>query len=159
MRIVQLDPSALRQIRWHEYAIRFLFGGLITATAGIIAKNLGPGIGGLFLAFPAIFPASATLIEKHVRQKKQQAGLNGRKRAREAASLDAAGAATGSVGLAGFALLVWRLMPEHNTPLVLAGSALAWFALAVMAWQFRRLRHRLIHRGKRFSGARDAWND
>lgn len=146
MKIVQLDPSALRQIRWHEYAIRFFFGGLITAGAGIIAKKLGPGIGGLFLAFPAIFPASATLVEKHVKQKKRQAGLDGRKRAREAASLDAAGAATGSVGLVAFALLVWRLMPEHNASLVLAGSALAWFTLAVAAWQFRRLRHRLIRR-------------
>lgn len=36
----------------------------VTALAGVIAKHYGPVIGGLFFAFPAIFPASATLIEK-----------------------------------------------------------------------------------------------
>jgi Protein of unknown function (DUF3147) len=73
--MVRLHFSALRQIGWHEYAVRFLFGGLITAAAGIIAKKFRPGVGGLFLAFPAIFPASATLIEKHEKQKKQRAGF------------------------------------------------------------------------------------
>ena len=60
---IQVDLSTLGQTKWHDYAVRFLFGGLITALAGIIAKKFGPGIGGLFLAFPAIFPASATLID------------------------------------------------------------------------------------------------
>jgi hypothetical protein len=36
-------------------------GGLVTVITGIVAKNWGPVIGGLFLAFPAIFPASATI--------------------------------------------------------------------------------------------------
>ena len=62
---IRIDLAGLRRTKWHEYAIRFLFGGLITATAGFIAQRWGAGIGGLFLAFPAIFPASATLIEKH----------------------------------------------------------------------------------------------
>ena len=35
-----------------------------SAIAGMIAKRYGAEIGGLFLAFPAIFPASASLIEK-----------------------------------------------------------------------------------------------
>ena len=73
--LIQVDPSALGQTKWHEYAVRFLFGGLITAIAGIIAKKFGPGVGGLFLAFPAIFPASATLIEKHEKEKKESEGL------------------------------------------------------------------------------------
>src|SRR5881398_2408468 len=88
-----------------EYALRFLFGGLIPAVAGIIAKKFGPGVGGLFLAFPAIFPASATLIEKHEKQKKESEGLRGTERAREAVSVDAAGAAMGSIGLLVFALV------------------------------------------------------
>lgn len=49
----------------------FYSGSLITAATGIIAKKLGPGVGGLFLAFPAIFPAGAPLMEKHTREKKQ----------------------------------------------------------------------------------------
>ena len=67
---IKVDFSSLGQTKWHDYAVRCLFGGLITAVAGIIAKKFGPGIGGLFLAFPAIFPASATLIEKHEGKKK-----------------------------------------------------------------------------------------
>jgi apolipoprotein N-acyltransferase len=144
--MVHFDFAALRQTRWQEYAIRFLVGGLITAATGVIAKQFGPGIGGLFLAFPAIFPAGATLIEKHVKQKKQRAGLDGSKRARGAASLDAAGAAKGSTGLAAFALLVWWLMPEHKPYLVLAASALAWLVLSVAAWRLCRWRLRLLPR-------------
>jgi Protein of unknown function (DUF3147) len=74
---IEIDPSALKKTRWYEFAVRFLFGGLITAATGLIAKKFGPGVGGLFLAFPAIFPASATLIEKHEKQKKERAGLHG----------------------------------------------------------------------------------
>jgi len=50
---------------------------LVTAVAGIIANKFGPAIGGLFLAFPAIFPASATLIEKHEKEKKEKQGFEG----------------------------------------------------------------------------------
>jgi len=84
---IRFDPSALRQTKWHEYAVRFLLGGLITAVAGVIAKKFGPSLGGLFLAFPAIFPASATLIEKHEKQKTEKEGLQGIQRAREATSV------------------------------------------------------------------------
>ena len=138
----EFQSGALKQTKWHEYGVRFLFGGLITAVAGIIARKFGPSIGGVFLAFPAIFPASATLIENHVKQKKQRAGLDGTRRARGAASLDAAGAARGSLGLMAFALLVWWLIPDYRSYLVLAGSALAWFALSITVWRLRRLRHR-----------------
>ena len=61
--IVDVNFASLKSTKPHEYALRFLFGGIVTVTAGIIARRIGPGIGGLFLAFPAIFPASATLIE------------------------------------------------------------------------------------------------
>jgi hypothetical protein len=46
------------------------FGGAVTVAAGLIANKWGPGVGGLFLAFPAIFPGSATLVEKHKKQKR-----------------------------------------------------------------------------------------
>jgi hypothetical protein len=72
--IVQFKLSALRQTRWHEYLVRFVLGGVITVIAGLIAARFGPVVGGLFLAFPAIFPASATLIEKHVRKRDQWTG-------------------------------------------------------------------------------------
>jgi hypothetical protein len=102
--IVQLNLAALRETRWYEYLIRFALGGAMTVIAGLIAARFGPIVGGLFLAFPAIFPASATLIEKHVRERKERAGLAGARRGKEAAALDAAGATLGSFGLAAFAL-------------------------------------------------------
>lgn len=70
--IVRFKPSSLRQTRWHEYLARFVLGGAMTLIAGLIAARFGPVVGGLFLAFPAIFPASATLIEKQVRECKEK---------------------------------------------------------------------------------------
>src|SRR5213082_329016 len=103
---VWLDFSTVKQTRWHEFAIRFLLGGLITAATGIIGHKYGAAVGGLFLAFPAIFPASATLIDKHEKAKKERAGLNGHGRARQLVSVDAAGTAIGSIGLFAFALVI-----------------------------------------------------
>jgi len=135
---IKIDPSVIGQTEWYEYAIRFLFGGLITAVAGIIAKKFGPVVGGLFLAFPAIFPASATLIEKHEKQKKEKKGLCGAHRGRAAASIDAAGSAMGSIGLFVFALLVRLLLPGHRSWIVLTGASLSWLAVSVWIWVIRK---------------------
>src|ERR1700692_4725325 len=102
--IVRVKFSPLRQSKWYEYVLRLGLGGLATVCTGVIANIFGPDTGGLFLAFPAIFFASATLIEKHERQRKQDQGLKGDLRGKGAAALDAAGAAWGSIGLAIFAL-------------------------------------------------------
>ena len=53
---VTINIGALGHSRWYEYLLRFVFGCLVTALTGIIAKRWGPEVGGLFLAFPAIFP-------------------------------------------------------------------------------------------------------
>jgi hypothetical protein len=110
--IVRVNWSALKQSRWYEYVLRFALGGLATALAGAAAEFFGPE-GGLFLAFPAIFCASATLIEKHERERKQKLGLFGDHRGKEAAALDAAGAGLGSLGLAAFGLCVWLLAEPY----------------------------------------------
>jgi Protein of unknown function (DUF3147) len=135
--IVQLKLSALRETRWYEYLTRFTLGGTITVIAGLIAARFGPIVGGLFLAFPAIFPASATLIEKHVRERKEKAGLAGARRGKEAAALDAAGATLGSFGLAAFALVIWLLI-ERAPSLALVLATVAWLAASVLAWWLRR---------------------
>jgi hypothetical protein len=135
--IIQLKLSALRETHWYEYLIRFALGGAVTVVAGVIAARFGPVVGGLFLAFPAIFPASATLIEKQVRRRKEKAGLSGLRRGQEAAALDAAGAALGSLGLAAFAVVTW-LMIERSPALTLILATAAWLAVAVLAWTARR---------------------
>lgn len=135
---LKVDFSPLGQTKWHDYAVRFLFGGLITALAGIIAKNFGPGIGGLFLAFPAIFPASATLIEKHEKEKKESLGLKGEERGRSAASIDAAGSSMGSIGLFVFALVIWQFMAGHRAWVVLVSATLLWLGVSVTVWKLER---------------------
>lgn len=131
-------PSVMGQTKWYEYAIRFVFGGLITAVAGIIAKKFGPAIGGLFLAFPAIFPASATLIEKHETQRKEEEGRQGTQRGRKAASVDAAGSAIGSFGLLVFALVFWQSAPRYSTWMVLLGATVAWLSVSLLIWHIRK---------------------
>jgi Protein of unknown function (DUF3147) len=91
---VSANFSALKKTKWYEYAVRFLLGGTVTVVAGLLAKHYGPVFGGLFLAFPAIFPASATLVDKHERQKKHRAGIPQTTRGRQVAGVDAAGAAS-----------------------------------------------------------------
>ena len=138
---VSLDLSALSRTKWYEYGVRFAFGGAITVIAGLLAKRYGPVVGGLFLSFPAIFPSSATLVEKHEREKKRQTGINDTIRGRQAAALDAAGAAMGSVGLICFAFVVWKVLPRGNAALVLAAASGAWLAVSIFIWHFLKTRH------------------
>lgn len=136
--LVKVDFSKVKETRWHEFAVRFLLGGLITAFAGIIGHKYGASVGGLFLAFPAIFPASATLIDKHEKEKKERAGLNGRSRARQLVSVDAAGTAIGSMGLFVFAFLIHEWILYHSTWMVIAGATVAWLGVSILIWFMRK---------------------
>ncbi len=132
--------SYLKQSKPREYLQRFVFGGAATVLAGIVAKHFGPGPGGLFLAFPAIFPATVTLIEAHSKQRMAKIGHDGSNRGRIAASIDAGGAALGSVGLAGFAVVLWLMLPNHNALLSPLTGLLVWAVLSVILWEIRRNR-------------------
>lgn len=135
---ISIDLSGVRQTTWQQFAARFLVGGTITVLVGVIGKEFGPGIGGLFLAFPAIFPASATLIEKHELQKKRRAGVNGVKRSREVAGVDAAGAAMGCAGLLAFAFAVYRTLVKYPPWLVLSAAVLIWMGVSVLVWRIHK---------------------
>jgi hypothetical protein len=90
---VHFSPSSLKEGRWYEYLIRFALGGAATVFTGLVSSRYGAFVGGVFLALPAIFCASATLIEKHEIRRKREAGLAGERRGQMAAAVDAAGAA------------------------------------------------------------------
>ena len=143
---VSLNTAAFRETTAREYALRFIFGGAITAAAGIIANKYGPGVGGLFLAFPAIFPASATLLEAHQKEKR---GPSGSKRAKNLVALDAAGAAYGGVGLLGFALVVWAFITRHGAWWVLPVATIAWLLISLTLWSARRSPRRFVTRFRR----------
>jgi 4-hydroxybenzoate polyprenyltransferase len=131
---IEAKLASLKDTQPHQYALRFLFGGLCTVMAGLIAKRFGPGIGGLFLAFPAIFPAGASLIEDHEKRKKQKAHLDGTNRGRVVAGVDAAGTSLGCLGLTGFACVLWRWLPGHNSLLVILSATLVWSLISVTLW-------------------------
>jgi hypothetical protein len=115
---IRFSPSSLKEGRWYEYLIRFSLGGAATVLTGLISSRYGASVGGLFLALPAIFCASATLIEKHEIRRKREAGLDGKRRGQEAAALDAAGAALGALGLLAFgvvfSVVVGRSIPPPS---------------------------------------------
>jgi hypothetical protein len=133
-----LDFSGLKRTQWYEYLIRFVFGGLITAVAGLIATKYGPAVGGLFLAFPAIFPASVTLIESHERKKKEEAGLKDDVRGIEAAGVDALGAELGSIGMMAFGVTVFWLAPKLAGWQALGFALTAWILVSTGFWIFRK---------------------
>ena len=134
MKRIEAKLSSLKDIKAHEYAVRFLFGGLATVAAGLIARKFGPFIGGLFLAFPAIFPASASLIESHEKKRKAKVGSDGRNRGRMAASLDAQGASLGCIGLMAFAFVLWRWLEGHNAWLLISIATMVWLVTAYGLW-------------------------
>ena len=135
---ISVSLSGLAQTKPLEFALRFVFGGIVTALAGLIAAQFGPVVGGIFLAFPSIFPATATLIEKHEAKKKRQEGMHGRYLAKSAAGADAAGAAMGTIGLLAFGMLVWQLSESVAPWMVLTTATITWFTVAMTVWIVRK---------------------
>jgi hypothetical protein len=139
-KMVSTHLSSLKDVKIHEYCVRFLFGGLCSVLAGLIAKQFGPAAGGLFLAFPAIFPAGASLLESHEKRKMAKAGLDGTNQGRKAASVDSAGASIGSIGLITFAAILWRALPAHNACVVIGLATAIWLIVSVAIWYVRKSR-------------------
>ena len=151
---VRLSLSSLREGRWYEYCVRFVLGGAATVLTGVISNAFGASVGGLFLALPAIFCASATLIEKHEIRRKKKSGLPGERRGQEAAALVAAGAVLGALGMLAFAVVFWTLI-DRTVPGAFLGASLAWIVVSVAA-RFASRKCRFIRRPERNQNHRDA---
>ena len=138
---VHFDISSLKGTTATEYGMRFLFGGLVAVVAGAVASKYGPVVGGLFLAFPAIFPASATLIEKHEQEKQSRDGIDRKEGAisgAKAAAVDAVGTAIGGIGLMAFGLVVWLTAAHLPAPAVLGLAFVTWAIVSVTGWVIRQ---------------------
>ena len=109
----------------------------MTVLAGLIADHFGPVVGGLFLAFPGIFPAGVSLVEKHKKQREEAEGKRGIRSASAEASVEAAGASVGTLGLMGFALVVWRGLPGHGFLTTIVTAVTVWIAVSWIFWWTR----------------------
>lgn len=121
----RFEWERLREVEWHDVMVRFAFGATISLVAALIGARFGAFVGGAFLAFPAILPATLTLVQRHG--------------SRADAELDDRGAAAGAPGLVAFAALVW-LVPHHPA-IVLPAAVVVWFACAFATyrtWRFVR---------------------
>jgi uncharacterized protein DUF3147 len=116
----KVSLAALKKTRAREYVVRFLFGGLVTAATGLLSHAWGPAVGGLFLGFPAVLPASLTLVQEH----------DGRTKAVD----EARGARLGSVALAAFALLVFAEIRAVPVAIALVMAAAGWLAIGSGLW-------------------------
>jgi len=107
--------------------VRFCFGAAVSLVAGIVSLVLGAGAGGILLAFPAILPATLTLIEKEESER--------------AAEDDDVGAVMGATGLVAFALAAWLLLGRLPAAVALVVAAACWLAVAVGLYVVFRAQH------------------
>jgi len=123
----------LCQIRVRDLATRFAFGFAVSVFAGLVTLAAGNRVGGLFLAFPAILPASLTLIDK--------------REGRQAAATDVSGAVLGAVALISFALVSWQLSGRAPLGIAQGAAAAAWIATAGLLYFATSAVVRRRHRG------------
>ncbi len=114
--LARVDTGRLRRIRPREIALRFVFGAAISVVIGLISRAFGPRAAGMFLAFPAILPASVTLIEH--------------KEGTPEAAENVAGAVFGGFGLIAFALTARALLTTIAPALALVLSFGAWIGVS-----------------------------
>lgn len=114
-----MDLGRLRTVRLRDLAIRFAFGAAISVGAALLTIAVDPRFGGAFLAFPAILPASLTLIAE--------------KEGERMADRNAVGAVLGGLGLAVFAMIGERTFTHVDGAvaivLALGGWVVSSFAL------------------------------
>lgn len=101
----RLEPSKL--------ALRFGFGAAVSVVAGVIGSVAGDRAGGMFLAFPAILPATLTLVE-------QNEGIS-------RAVSETRGAVVGALALVGFAGVVIALVTHVPGIVALLLATAGWF--------------------------------
>jgi len=115
-----VDLAKLSKIRPKDLVVRFGFGAAISLVAGLISLAFGATAGGMFLAFPAILPASLTLIEK--------------KEGTEAAIHNLDGTILGAAALGAFALVAGVGLRSTSAVLALPGALATWLGASLIAY-------------------------
>ena len=110
----------LRKADPKELLVRFVLGAAVSVVAGIISKAVGARFGGMFLAFPAILPASLTIVQ-------DEEGTR-------TADRDAIGAVLGGLALVVFAAVGESMFSRYNPAVVLATALGAWIGAALILY-------------------------
>lgn len=108
----EIDVRRIRGVKAREMLVRFALGAAVSVAASVISTATGARLGGVFLAFPAILPASLTFVED-----KEGTGK---------ADHDAVGAILGGLALLVFAGVAESMFGHYNAGLVLGSALVAW---------------------------------
>jgi hypothetical protein len=125
---ITIEPSRLRDLDTSALAVRFAFGFVISVIVGAIGLAAGDLVAGLFLAFPAILPASLTLIAEEDGE--------------DEAKVDAAGACFGGLGLAVYGATSWFLLSRTAPVAAELVALVAWCVVAIGSYLVVRSRLR-----------------
>jgi hypothetical protein len=136
---VGFDWAKLSKVKPPEMLIRFVFGAGIALVAALASTAFGPKFGGLFLAFPAVLPATLTLIEE--------------KEGTAKAWADASGGVLGAAGLAAFAFTALRLL-HANPAVALLLALVAWLLVSAGLYFLFRMTGLFIKQDKLLAKSR-----
>jgi hypothetical protein len=131
---VGIDVHALREVSIKELAIRFAFGAGVSLVAAAVGQLAGSFAGGMMLAFPAILPATVTLLE--------------RSDGREEAVRDVQEAVLGALGLSVFALVLVATLPHEHGRLALPLAVAAWAGSSMLAYTAAEALRRRLRSGR-----------
>jgi len=120
--VVRFQLSALKRTEWYEVFLRILFGKVATVATDLIAKSFAPHRRGIVFGISCDLPGNCIAFRKARQREKAACWINGTVRARNAVALEARGAAMGSIGLAVFAIVVWKFLSGKPPWVVIAAA-------------------------------------
>lgn len=125
----EFTPADITRHSVKDYAVRFGFGAGIALIAGLLGMWFGPKFGGVFLGFPAILPASLTLIQQ--------------KEGKEQAAIDSEGAVLGAIAFVAYAVVATVLLVRIGVVPTLIVALIVWTAVAIALYALVRI---IFHR-------------
>lgn len=117
-----------------SHLLRFAFGFVVSVVAAFVAQVAGAKVGGLFLAYPAILPATLTLIE--------------RREGHGQAVSDVRWATIGAIGMVAYALVMVGLV-RHVAVVALVCAMVVWILVSVGVYAVVRTWMRQTRRRRR----------